>query len=242
MRNANDLDIEAMQRTGVVPFDVMFQHVSFGLVHRKQLRDALHEDYALVETAEGSTCALVHLSNLGAIPKKQGTPPKPKKPHVKGVKRHLGYQKERIKDGVKVQTRNGMVLNVDATNSEFDLDTYRMNSFHIATGKNKLGYKGLDIVRILDSVDNSVSSKPSYCIGDVFGHGEGIIAILVSVDSSHAGLIGENGGRFCEPFFHEGVFTQIPASTVEAMLLDAWHDPVEWKYLGKFSDMFQKRN
>lgn len=208
----------------------------------------------IMETTDDSVLRFVRSGELGAIPKKQGTPPKPKKAHVKGTKRHLGYQKERIKDGVKVLLRNGETRVVGEMWSTLGKETdavcyngYTTSDIYgnvwLKNGRIFDGRKSpWDIVRILDNVDNSVSSKPFYCIGDVFEHKRDGMGMLVDVAAFQVGMVGTGGGRFCEPFFHEGVFTQIPASTVEAMLLDAWHDPAEWKYLGKFSDMFQKRN
>ncbi len=184
MRNAKFEDVQ-LAKQGIIPYNVMFKIHSGDKVHLAEVWSTdntiphlLPPVYPFMTTDD--KLVFVHVDNLlwVATPRKPH-PKKPKKIHVKGVLKHLGYQKERIKDGVKVKCRNGEVCVVDFTNSKTNTFGGRFNvycwgtSFDIETGKNN-HIKGWDIVQILDGYspegntpENNKQEFPSCAVGIV---------------------------------------------------------------------------
>lgn len=94
MKNATESQVNLINATGCVPAQLMFM-TPIGKAHVVYL-DYIDCDLPrktfFAESANGKYHGFIHISDLKAIPKKQGTPPKPKKPHVKGTRPELGYQ------------------------------------------------------------------------------------------------------------------------------------------------------
>jgi hypothetical protein len=161
MRNAVEADIENI-RLGVAPeFNVMYL-VGTDRMHRVMCENEWHLQGGqhLFSYSHRDVVAVVHKDNLAALPKKQGTPAKPKKPHIKGTKPVLGYQAHRVKPGVTVMRRDGSVFTVGgisydkikggdkywccdlgtgvycgSRNSEFDIVAILDDEYYAAKGK-----------------------------------------------------------------------------------------------------------
>lgn len=262
MRSANQQDIENIQKGGDVPYEVMFwMWRTQKLVHRKTLYNPSvlkHKEHCLVETADGTQAIITNpLYELQAIPKKQGSPKKVKKPHVKGSKPWLGYDSKRIVNGVngvKVKVRNGDVYIVDFSNVRFDDSYLHLQSFDINTGKNKYN-KMYDIIRILDNnnAQEIVAKKaPEYFThGDVFEIGDcfefshidnyNVVVMVTAVGDNFTLLTLRNYDQKLKTDSGAGRYwTAIKLTTLVYAEVDnllSRYD-TNWKYLGKFADVY----
>lgn len=157
MKNANIVDVHKLIY-GDDMSNVMFlvKHPTFGKIKAHPVKNGQWSEGCgvvghVMETTSGEKF-IAEYEWIHQIPRKLGTPAKPKRKPQKGTKPELAnavpYDFSLITDGCKVLTANGKIYPIDFSNRKDTWDYYYLNAFDHGTGKNKY-HSEYDIKKII---------------------------------------------------------------------------------------------